>query len=181
MLRSMEPHDLTPLIRSILGEKVWGLDIDSKIRQAANEMSARVMLEMYSHTVLSGKGAVEDFANGAVELCTGDPGCLIGFDDKRWQDLPVGEEPEAPEISETPCMFHLRLNFTDREAAFYQFEIFPHSEFCMARKLSRTGACQVIRVELPDTDHLQLFVRELRHNPHLTSVDEITEVEFHCA
>lgn len=177
----MESNGLTPLIRSILGEKIWGLDIDSKIRQAANEMSARAMLEMYSHTVLSGKGTVEDFAHGAVELCTGDPGTLIGFDDKRWQDLPVGEEQQAPGESETSCSFHLRLHFTDREAAFYQFEIFPQSKFLMARKLPCTGACQVIRVELPDADALQLFLRNLRHNPHLTSVEEITEEEFHTA
>jgi hypothetical protein len=37
--------DPTTLLRIITGESVFGMDVDSKIRQASHCMSARLMLE----------------------------------------------------------------------------------------------------------------------------------------
>ncbi len=64
---------------------MFGRDTDSKILQASNEMSGRMMFEMFARCDTSREGWAQEYADGLLELATGDPSVLIGFDDRRWQ------------------------------------------------------------------------------------------------
>jgi hypothetical protein len=81
----MPTPDASELIRLLCGESVFGRDTDSKILQASNEMSGRMMFEMFARCDTSREGWAQEYADGLLEPAAGDPLVLVGFDDGRWQ------------------------------------------------------------------------------------------------
>jgi len=179
----MPTPDPSDLIRMLSGEQVFGRDTDSKILQAANEVSARAMFEMFARIDTSRDGWAREFADGLMEIATGDPSVLIGFDDGRWQGLEADAD-DLPEIdSATTSDVYLRLEFTDEDASYYQFHLFPRLDepFIQGAARKREGACQHLMVTLAHPDDLQVFIQHLRSNPHLKEVHDSTEEAFNAA
>lgn len=167
--------DPTLLLRVISGESVFGLDVDSKIRQASNETSAMALVHLFNRCDSSVPGWEADFADSLLELSTGDPSCLIGFDDGRWQGMEEdGTEPVAESVH------YLKLGFTNADAAYYQFHLFPaiDASFLAGSARKREDEFQHLRIDLTAPTHLQEYIRRLRSNPHLVSVEESTEEIF---
>lgn len=174
--------DPTLLLRAISGETVFGLDVDSKIRQASNETSAMAFVHLFNRCDDSVPGWEKDFADSLMELSTGDPSCLIGFDDGRWQGLEEGDGEDWTEpVAES--VHYLRLAFTNADAAYYQFHLFPDIDapFLAGSARKREAEFQHLRIDLTDPAHLQEYIRRLRSNPHLVSVEESTEEIFNAA
>ncbi len=175
--------DPTELIRLLSGEQVFGRDTDSKILQASNEVSARAMFEMFTRCNTSCEGWAEDFADGLMEIATGDPSILIGFDDGRWQGLESDGEALPENESVTASDFYLQLEFTDEDASYYQFHLFPplNEPFIQGAARKREGACQHLVVTLSHPNDLQVFIQRLRSNPHLKGVHDSTAEVFNAA
>lgn len=175
--------DAADLLRVISGEPVFGLDVDSRIRQASNCMSARLMIEAFQRCDDTVDDWAEGFADSLTELNMGDPGSLIGFDDGRWKGKEVEDESELPPIPEAACTFYLKLEFRNEEAAYYQFPLFPAMDepFLAGGARKREDQYQHLRVDLAHPDDLQLFIEGLRSNPHLIAVEESSETVFWSA
>jgi hypothetical protein len=179
----MPAPDPTKLIRLLCGEQVFDRDTDSKIHQAANEMSARVMFEIFRRCDTSREGWEGEFADGLMELTTGDPSVLIGFADGRSQGLESSGAEVQDEDSTTASDFYLRLEFSDEHACHYQFHLFPTlgEPFIKRAARKREGECQHLMVTLARPDDLQVFIEHLRSNPHLKGVHDSTADVFNAA
>ncbi len=179
----MPTPDPSELIRLLSGEQVFGRDIDSKVFQAGNEVSARAMFEMFRRCDTSRDGWAEEFADGLMEIVTGDPSVLIGFDDGRWHGLESEGEDQPVDDSAAACDFYLRLEFTDEDASYYQFHMFPSLDepFIHGAARKREGRCQHLMVTLTHPDYLQVFIQHLRSNPHLKEVHDSTAEVFNAA
>lgn len=172
--------DPSTLLRIIAGESVFGMDVDSQIRQASNCMSARLMIELFNRCDTSSEDWQSRFAESLSEFVGGDPNALIGFDDGRWQGKGVDDAGGLPSIPEPNFSYYLRLRFRNEDAAYYQFPLFPTMDqaFLAGGGRKREGEFQHLRVDLAHPDDLQLFIEDLRSNPHLISVEESSEEEF---
>ena len=175
--------DSSILLRIISGESVFGMDTDSRIRQASNCMSARLMIELFSRYDDSNPGWEVEFAEALSEFSLGDPSALVGFDDGRWQGKEVADGDEVSPVPEANSSHYLKLTFRNEDAAYYQFSLFPRMDepFLAGGGRKREGAFQHVRVDLAHPDDLQLFVEGLRSNPHLIAVEESTEDTFWAA
>jgi hypothetical protein len=179
----MPTPDPSELLRLLIGEQVFGRDTDSKILQAANEVSARAMFELFRRCDTSRSGWAEAFGDGLMEITTGDPSVLIGFDDGRSQGLESDGANLPEDDSATASDFYLRLEFTDEDASYYQFHLFPPLDepFIQGAARKREGACQHLMVTLAHPNDLQVFIQHLRSNPHLKEVHDSTAEVFNAA
>jgi hypothetical protein len=179
----MPAPDPSDLIRIFSGNTVFGRDTDSRILQAANGMSGRLMFELFLRRDTSRDGWAREFADELFELSTGDPSILVGFDDGRWQgrESADGELPDGESV--TACDHYLRLEFTDEDASYYQFHLFPNLDesFLLGASRKREGAFQHLRVTLAHPDDFQVFIQRLRSNPHLKVVHDSSAEEFNAA
>jgi hypothetical protein len=175
--------DTSSLLRVIAGESVFGMDADSRIRQAANCMSARLMVELFNRCDDSKPDWGIEFAESLSEFALGDPCALIGFDDGRWQGREGVDGEELPPIPEANFSYYLKLVFRNEDTAYYQFPLFPSMDepFLAGGARKREGEFQHVRVDLSRPDDLQLFIEGLRSNPHLLAVEESTEEIFGAA
>ena len=162
---------------------MFGRDTDSKIVQASNEVSARLMFEMFSRCDTNREGWAQEFADGLMEITTGDPSVLIGFDDGRWQGLESPEDDTPASDTSTACDYYLRLEFTDADASYYQFHLFPTLDepFIEGASRKREGEFQHLMVSLSHPDDLQVFIQHLRSNPHFKEVHDSSAEVFHAA
>lgn len=176
----MPTPDPKDLIRLLSGESVFNRDTDSKILQAANEVSGRAMYELFRRCDTTLPNWAQDFAEGLMEISTGDPCSLIGFDDGRWQGLESGGEEIPDELSDTSQEFYLKLEFADADACFYQYHLFPTFEEPFIQEVSRKRANehQYLRIQIAHPDDLQVFIQNLRGNPHFVKVHDSTADEF---
>jgi hypothetical protein len=162
---------------------VFGIAIDSLLRQGGNEMTAGALfrgLQRLDFTSPDFPNQLEQFIS---EFSQGDPSVLIGFDDGRWQDLPEGDS-EEPESESSPTVYHLRLVHSSDEASFYLFHagsrvLDASGVTGGARK--REGAIHHVRVELSHPRYLQQVLSRARECPHLLRVEESTEADFWAA
>lgn len=173
------PETITDII---LGRRlVYGLDADSRIRQAANRMTARALFEILGRLDV----ASPDFASQLPSLLSEFPGeqvsALIGFDTGN---IPSSDgESESVPPPEKPTELYLRLVFRNEDAAYYQFQLFPHLEadFVLGAARKRAGAVQHLRLELSRPEALQSFIESCRTNPHFLRVEESSAEEFQRA
>jgi hypothetical protein len=180
----MPKPDLSLLIQILNGEQVFDRDTDSRILQAANEVSARLFVEFLEKCDTSAPTWAKEFADQLMEIRSGDPSILVGFDDGRWQGLESGDgEPESNAAAKTSSEFYLRLEFTDADACYYQFHLFPAFDepFIESAVRKRSDQFQFLKVTLAHPDDLQVFIQNLRGNPHLRYVHDSTEEEFNRA
>ena len=162
---------------------MFGRDTDSKILQATNEMSGRMMFEMFVRCDTSREGWAQEYADGLLELATGDPSVLVGFDDGRWKGAESSDEDLAACDSATACDFYLRLEFTNEDACYYQFHLFPTLDepFIEGACRKREGRFQHVMVTLAHPDDLQVFIQNLRSNPHFKEVHDSCIEVFEAA
>ena len=160
----------------VLGKKqVYSLDVDSRIREAADRLTARAFFEFLSRL----DDREPRFGEELEDLCRSvlkDDTYLIGFDD----GTRTGDESEvAPEEKIAEAVYYLRLVFVDADAAYYQFPLFPDLDrdyiVCAGRK--RSGEAQYIRLELTEARFLKMFIEECRRNPHFVRVEECSAEE----
>jgi hypothetical protein len=179
----MPSPDATDLIRLLSGESVFDRDTDSKILQAANEVSGRALFELFKRCDTSSPEWAREFAHGLMEIATGDPSVLIGFDDGRWQGLDSGGEEALEDSPDTSVEYFLRLQFTGPEACYYQVDLFPTflEPFIQEVTRKRTDDSQFLRIKLSHPDDLQVFIQNLRGNPHFVKVHDLTREEFDLA
>jgi hypothetical protein len=171
------------LLRLFSGEQVFGRDTDSKILQASNEVSARMMFEMFMRCDTGREGWAQEFADGLMEMTTGGLSVLIGFDDGRGQGLESNGEDLPAYDSVTASDFYLRLEFADEDASYYQFHLFPPLDepFVQGAARKREGASQHLMITLAHPNDLQVFIQRLRSHPHLKEVHDSTAEVFNSA
>lgn len=158
---------------------VFSLDVDSLIRQAANRLTARALLELLTRMDVKQPEFTSSLSNLLAEVGVEDT-ILIGFSSghQRTSD----DSTEVKEPSE-PSVHYLKLVFEDEQAAYYQFHLFPSFDapYIMQVSRKRAGAVQHMRLELTDPGALQVFIEECRRNPHFLRVEESTRDEFASA
>lgn len=165
---------------------VYGLDVDSLIRETANRLTARALFEMLAKF----DPRAPDFSEKLREiidissdvLIAGGTELLVRFDD----GLPrVPEGDEDPLLSQpvNPSVHHLKLVFRDEAAARYQFPLFPNLEapYILGATRKREGPVQHLRLELSQPEALQAFIESCRSNPHLLRFEESSAGEFEHA
>lgn len=70
----------------LLGDEVYGLDLDSRIRQAGNSMSARSLFELLGRLDEDAPDFGGALRAGLMEFPMEDPTVLIGFDDGTFRN-----------------------------------------------------------------------------------------------
>lgn len=178
--------DPTPLTRVLCGEPVFDRDTDSRILQAANEMSARLLFELFLRADTDTAEGARAFAEKLGGYCIGDPTALLGFADGRDFGREVTAEEAAALAEEESAATHecyLRLEFTTPEASFYQFHLFPPmtEPFIRGASRKREAQFQHLRIDLSRPGDIQPFIQSLRRNPHLVKVHDSSEEEFRQA
>lgn len=159
--------------------EVYSLEIDSRIREAADRLSARAFFELLSR--LDDREA--SFGETLLEMCRDlqESGTyVIGFAENVTEsdgDEPVPEEPVAA------AEYYLRMVFRNEDAAYYQYPLFPNMDrnYIIGGARKRAGDLQYVRLELTDGRFLQTFIEECRRNPHFVRVEECTAEEFRDA
>jgi len=105
---------------------------------------------------------------------------VIGFATSQTQFKDPSELSREPE---DPTEYYLKLVFTDEQAAYYQFDLFPdlNANYILGASRKRAGAVQHIHITLSGPTFLQSFIESCRSNPHFVRVEESTAVEFERA
>lgn len=175
--------DPSLLLRAIAGETVFGLDVDSRIRYASNSMTARLLVDLFQRCDDTQADWVQRFTESLDECKVGGPDLLMGLDDGRAGheealDENDGSLDDPGEAEGFPC--YLKLVFTNAEAAYYQFPLFPalNEPFVLGAARMRESEFQHLRVDLRRREDLQRFIEGLRVNPHLVAVEESSEEVF---
>jgi hypothetical protein len=174
------PGDIADIIFD--RRRVYDLNTDSLIRQASNQLTARALFEVLNRVDDTSPEFSSQFSGILSGYDMGDPSVLIGFDTGYF---PTGgksptESDPAPQPSQ-PSEHYLRLIFTNEDAAYYQFPLFPdlNADFIVSAARKRSGNTQYLRLEL---DHRSaLHIESCRPNPHFLRVEECTATEFHSA
>src|SRR5262245_39379164 len=104
----------------VLGRReVYDLDLDSRIRRAANHMSTRALFELLQRLDVAAPDFREQFSALLQDCDVGDPCILIGFDTGM---IPtIEDEEDLAEMPKDTFEYYLRLVFRDEDAAYYQF------------------------------------------------------------
>jgi hypothetical protein len=166
----------------ILGRRqVYGLDVDSRICEAANRLTARALFEILERLDEESADFTDQLSAVSTEFGGKEVSSLIAFDTG---DIPSADsEAEAARQPEKPTELYLRLVFRDEDAAYYQFPLFPRldADYVLGAARKRTGAVQHLRLELSRPEALQSFIESCRTNPHFLRVEESTAEEFRRA
>ncbi len=177
------PHPSPEQIADIIlnRRQVYDLDTDSRIRQAANRLTARALFELLAHL----DDQSPDFATHLSALLHRFPGekasHVIGF---KTGALPTAhEQSPIPAPPKEPSEHYLRLVFRDELAAYYQFHLFPDldAHYVCSTSRKRDGAVQHLRLTLSHPEALQVFIESCHSNPHFLRVEQSTADEFHRA
>ena len=177
------PHPSPEQIADIVlnRRQVYDLDTDSHIRQVANRLTARALLELLAGL----DDQSPDFASHLSALLREFPDegvvGIIGF---ATGDHPTADDhSDTPELPTEPSEHYLRLVVRDEQAAYYQFHLFPDldADYVLSAARKRAGAVQHLRIGLSRPEALQAFIESCRSNPHLLRVEQSTADEFHRA
>ena len=176
----MLSHSFDDIAEVVLNRKqVYSLDVDARIRDAADRLSARAFFELLSR--LDDREA--SFGETLGELCRDvfkEESYVIGFDDGTVKSV---ESDVAPEDPVAGAQYYLRLVFRNEDAAYYQYALFPNMDrdYIVGGARKRSGDSQYLRLDLTEGRFLQTFIEECRQNPHFVRVEECTEKEFWAA
>lgn len=168
-------------------ERVFGLEIDSRIRQAGNGMTAGALFRMLHAADVGAEDFAEKLDDWIRTLGLEEPSCLIGFDDGQWVDLPMAEEGGAAEETASagePVSHYLRVVYSSVDASYYLFHsasrLFEGTGVAgVGRK--REDAVHHVRVDLSDPRQLQHIITRARECPHVVRVEESSADEFWAA
>ena len=100
---------------------IYGFDLDSRIRQAANRMTARALFAAVAQVDDESPGFADELIQLFDEVESWGPHCLMGFDTG---DFPSAEEQDdSPPPAAAPVEYYLKLIFRNEDAAYYQFHL----------------------------------------------------------
>ncbi|HEY1172743.1 MAG TPA: hypothetical protein VGH19_15355 [Verrucomicrobiae bacterium] len=181
-MAQLSPDQIADIILS--RRSVYGLDTDSRIRQVANQLTARALFELLAQ--LDDQASDFPLQLSTLLLELGDD---LHLKDKYLISFDTGNLPaDAPEVTpppapEEPSVHYLKLIFQNEDAAYYQFHFFPDLEtgYILGAARKRTGDAQHIRLELTHPSALQTFIESCRSNPHFLRVEESTAEQFRQA
>lgn len=164
--------------------RVFGLGVDTLIREAGNCMTAGALFRFLATLDVSSPDFEEKLSAWIAEMGVGDPSMLIGHDDGRWVDLPEGAEGEEELEDGNTVSRYLRVVHVSEEASFYLFH--PGSRildgsYVRGGARKREGAIHHVKVELSEARFLQQVVTRARECPHVVRVEESTEEVFWAA
>jgi len=162
-------------------QEVYGLDVDTRIREVANRLTARALFELLARMDDQSPEFAAQFSALLRDLPAGSHSHLIAF--RSHEGARKGGRAEASEPLAEPSEHYLRLVFRDEQAAYYQFNLFPDldADFILGSSRERAGDAQYLRLTLSRPEALQTFIESCRKNPHFSRVEQITAEEFHRA
>lgn len=159
--------------------EVYGLDIDSRIREASNQLTARAFFEVLALIDMNvpdvGSALSDAFSEFRSELLG-----VIGFATPQMKTADPTDLETADEKARQYC---LKLIFHDEQAAFYQEPLFPDlsADYIIGATSKRKGAVKHLRITLSSADALQTFMESCHANPFLLRVESSTDEEFERA
>jgi hypothetical protein len=175
--RTPSPEQIVDIILS--KREVYGLDVDSRIREAANHVTARAFFEVLARIDMNapdiGSVLSDTFSQYRSELVG-----VIGFATPQMRTADPREFETAEEKAKQYC---LKLIFSDEQAALYQEPLFPDlgADYILGATCKRKGAVQHLRFTLSSADALQTFMESCHANPFLVRVETSTDEEFERA
>jgi hypothetical protein len=164
-------------------ERVYGLEIDSLLRQCGNQMTAMALFRALDRIDFASPDFAEQLWQLILESSQGDPSVLIGFDDGRWQHLPESIDEPTDENRPGDCSCHcwLRVRYITEEASFYLFHSagrLLEAGGVVSSGRKRAGAFHYLCLELADRRFLQPILMRLRECPHVIRAEESSEADF---
>jgi len=169
------PHPTPDQVADVvLGKQpVYGIDVDSRIRELANRLTARALFELLAR--LDDKSPT--FGSELFETVGPELSGVIGF---HTSTMRHGDPSEFEEQAGEPKEHYLKLIFRDEQAAYYQFPLFPDlsADYVLGAARKRTGAVQHLHVTLSGAEALQTFIESCRSNPHFVKVEASSAEEF---
>jgi hypothetical protein len=171
------PEQIVDIILS--RREVYGLDIDSRIREASNHLTARAFFEVLARIDMNapdiGSALSDAFSEFRSELMG-----VIGFATPEAKSADPNDFETTDEKAKQYC---LKLIFHDEQAAFYQEPLFPDlsADHVLGATSKRKGAIKHLRITFSNADALQTFMEACHANPFLLRVESSTDEEFERA
>jgi hypothetical protein len=187
----MTNDELAKVIRVLTTEDhVFGLVVDSLLRQAGNEMTAALLLRALQGFDVTAADFQEQLAQFVSEYAQGDPSILIGLDDGRWEELPEEDADNALDAMDgadgdtSRAVHFFRLVYTSVDASYFLFHAggkLLDGKGVLGGARKREGAVHHLRIEVTHPRYLQLVLNRARECPHMLRIEESTEAEFWAA
>lgn len=187
----MTNDELAKVIRVLTTEDhVYGLVVDSLLRQAGNEMTAAALLLAMQGFDFTAADFQEQLAQFVSEHAQGDPSILIGLDDGRWDELPEEDADNAMDPMDgvdgdaSRAVHFFRLVYTSVDASYFLFHAggrLLDGKGILGGARKREGAVHHLRIEVTHPRYLQLVLNRARECPHMIRIEESTEADFWAA
>lgn len=185
----MTNEELAKVIRVLTtDDTVFGLVVDSLLRQIGNEMTAAAMLQALREFDVTAADFPEQLSQFVSEFSQGDPSILIGLDDGRWEELSeVDNDNGAEDVADglaNRTVVCFRLVHASEDASFFLFHAGSRlldfrGVIGGARK--REGAIHHVRVEVAHPRYVQVVLSRARECPHVLRIEESNEADFWSA
>jgi hypothetical protein len=194
----MTNEELSKVIRVLTtDDNVFGLVVDSLLRQIGNEMTAAAMLRALREFDVKAADFPEQLSQFVSECSQGDPPILIGLDDGRCEEMDDGDNDDGDnddgavdgavdgaDGGADRTAVCLRLVHASEDASFFLFHAGSRLLDCRgviggARK--REGAIHHVRVEVAHPRYVQFVLTRARECPHLLRIEESSEADFWAA
>lgn len=159
-------------------EPVYGLRIDSLLREIAKKTTAQVFLSLYLNA-----DAADPQLEHQLEECRREwrnaEGATVIMSECESQML--SDATAAPDFSpnDPGLEIPLKITFHDVAAARFSFEVFPAIELPFVAGCTRIqrGDAHYLLLNVPNRDALQVFAEHCRRNPWVESIDELPRDE----
>jgi len=157
----------------LAGESRYGLEIDSALRTIGHTLSADNCFKWFSRLDDSSPSFGESVIT-MLKYAESSAG-------EKLYDISLGDtwEDESIRPTEEEFKIPLRIHFRDKQAAYYQFHLFPPElDYITGWSRKREGASQLLLLTLRSRSYLDDFIAACRRNPHFVRIEEISEEEF---
>ncbi|MGJ8672176.1 hypothetical protein [Rubritalea sp.] len=165
---------LEKLIAAVRGEEVFGTPLDGIIRHVSDEITGHTFLDACSKCDLDDPEWPAQLARELNRRSSQvEQEQESGLGGESW------EEPVAGQVQQEYEVF-LKLNYRTAEASLYQFELFPRLNKSYIKDFEKLKVrdAHYLKLVLESKNDLELFVRSLRSNQYLKSVEKISAEEF---
>lgn len=180
----MPVPDPSLLARLLSGEAVFESEMDKRLLEAATSVTARGTFELWKRCDTDQEDWLNSFLEQLEMLAQVEPYLACSYDDENWPGIVLSDEYVRPtEVANTEPRFYYKLEFTNEDAAYYQFHYFPpfDQSFITGAAKKREGVYQHLMVELESADDRVFFEQSLRSNPHIAAIQHSDEESFNKA